>query len=180
MCFLLKAILVLLLTPNNKHFSFDYKTMVLLHRIEVSSTSSLIVLHTSLLQGNRYICLFAPPDASWLPSGIFFSCLVLFYCCYFPHTTPPYRFHSNAFTEMTIPSRCYHSSLSSVHIWRLSSSQEHCSLQQTANCGAGGVGGAYYVVQRLRTTLLCHALRCKGEKFQKKFCRATLFSEVIL
>lgn len=64
------------------------------------------------------------------------------------HITPPYCFHSNAITEMTVFSCCYHSSLSNVHIWRLSSSQERCSLQQIANCGAGSVGVcAYYVVQ---------------------------------
>ena len=64
------------------------------------------------------------------------------------HITPPYCFHSNAITEMTVFSCCYHSSLSSVHIWRLSSSQERCSPQQIANCGAGSVGVyAYYMVQ---------------------------------
>lgn len=57
-----------------------------------------------------------------------------------PHITPPYCFHSNAITEMMVFSRCYHSCLSSVHIWRLSSSQESCSLQQIPNCSAGSVG----------------------------------------
>lgn len=64
------------------------------------------------------------------------------------HITPPYCFHSNAITEMTVFSCCYHSSQSSVHIWRLSSSQKRCSLQQIANCSAGSVGVcAYYIVQ---------------------------------
>lgn len=66
------------------------------------------------------------------------------------HRTPPYCFHSNAITEMTVFSRCYHSSLSSVHIWRLSSSQERCSLQQIANCGAGSVGVYVHVITRCK------------------------------
>lgn len=63
---------------------------------------------------------------------------VIIWLLFFPaHQTPPYCFHSNAITEITAFSCCYHSSLSSVHIWRLSSSQERCSLQQIANCSAG-------------------------------------------
>ena len=101
-----------------------------------------------LLQGNQCTCILRSSRCCLVAIWHLYSCLVLYYCCFFPHTTPPYCFHSNAITEMTVFSCCYHSSLSSVHIWRLSSSRERCSLQQIANCGAGSVGVcAYYMVQ---------------------------------
>lgn len=88
--------------------------------------------------------------SSFLPGVCVSLCACVFfyyYCCFFPtHKTPPYRFHSNAITEMTTFSRCYHSWLSSVHIWRLSSSQECSSLQQIVNYVAG-VGVWAHMVQ---------------------------------
>lgn len=121
------------------------------------STCQRVWLHDLhfLLQGNQYTCNLHSSrcclDAIWH----FNSCLVLFYCCFFSptHITPPYCFHSNAITEMTAFSCCYHSSLSSVHIWRLSSSRERCSLQQIANCGAGSGCMCLLHGASLRTTL---------------------------
>lgn len=98
---------------------------------------------------------FIPPDAAWMPSGILTLAWCYFIAAFFfpTHITPPYCFHSNAITEMTAFSCCYHSSLSSVHIWRLSSSRERCSLQQIANCGAGSGCMCLLHGASLRTTL---------------------------
>ena len=97
---------------------------------------------------------FILPDATWMPSGT----LTLAWCCFisaFPtHITPPYCFHSNAIAEMTAYSCSYHSSLSSVHIWRLSSSQKCCSLQQIVNLGRGGRCMSLLKDANGRTTLL--------------------------
>lgn len=109
-----------------------------------------------------------------------YSCLVLFYCCFFPtHITPPYCFHSNAIAEMTVISCCYSSWLSSVHIWRLSSSQECCSLQQIANCGAGGVGvEAYYEVQVGGQP--CYVTHEGTKLLQKKSCALQVWCQEFL
>lgn len=111
-----------------------------------------------------------PPDAAWMPSGILTLAWCYFIAAFFfpTHKTPPYCFHSNAFTEMTAFSSCYHSSLSSVHIWRLSSSRERCSLQQIANCGAGSGCTCLLHGASLRTTLSWNAFRNKS--LQRKWC----------
>lgn len=131
---------------------FDYTTC---------TSFSKVTRYTCNLHSSR-CCL----DAIWH----FNSCLVLFYCCFFfpTHITPPYCFHSNAITEMTAFSCCYHSSLSSVHIWRLSSSRERCSLQQIANCGAGSGCMCLLHGASLRTTLSWNAFRNKS--LQRKWC----------
>lgn len=70
---------------------------------------------------------------------------------------------------MTVFSCCYHSSLSSVHIWRLSSSQERCSLHQIANCRAGSVGVCiYYVVEVWEQPYCVMDLGTMDKSLQKK------------
>lgn len=112
------------------------------------------------------LLLFILPDATWMPSGMLTLAWCYFISAFPTHTTPPYCFHSNAITEMTAFSCSYHSSLSSVHIWRLSSSQECCSLQQIVNFGGGG--GCMCLLQGAtsRTILLWNAFIHNGQKLK--------------